>query len=113
MALAVANGQHLGALHPLNQHLHCAIGQLEHLQDRGHAAHLEHVVCGRLVLGCSLLCHQHDAAFGLHGRFQRLDALGAPNEQGNDHVREDHHIAQGQQGQVNRRAGQRDLSGHV
>jgi hypothetical protein len=71
-----------GALLALDQHLHGAVGQLEHLQDGGDAADLEHVLDLGLVLGGGLLRHQHDAAAGFHGRFQRLDALGAPTNSG-------------------------------
>ena len=86
---------------PLHQHLDRAVGQLEHLQDGGHAAHGEHVFGRGLVLGCGLLGHQHDAPLGLHGRLQRLDALGSPDKQRDDHVRKDHDIAQWQHRQVN------------
>ena len=66
------------ALLPLDQHLHGAIGELQHLQDRGDAADLEHVGDGGFVLGGSLLRHQHDAALGFHrrGRAQRYLLLG-------------------------------------
>ena len=50
-----------GALLTLDQHLDRTVGQLEHLQDGGHATHREHVVDCRLVLGGSFLGHQHDA----------------------------------------------------
>ena len=101
-----------GALLAFDQHLHGAVGQLEHLQDGRHTADLEHVVDRRLVLGGGLLRHQHDAAVGGHGGFERLDALGAAHEQRDDHVGEHHHVAQRQQRQVDGGGGQGDVSGH-
>jgi len=111
--LAFADVQDLGALQTFDQDLHGAVGQFEHLQNGGHTADLEHVVGRGLVFGGGFLRDQHDAALVVHGRFERLDALGASHEQGNDHVREHHHIAQRQEGQVDRGAGQWGLTGHV
>ena len=112
MLLAVLDAVDAGALLAFDQHLHGAVGQLEHLQDGGDAADLEHVGDRRLVLGGGFLGHQHDAALRLHGGLERLDALGPAHEQRNDHVREDHHVAQRQQRQVDRVGGQWDVSGH-
>jgi hypothetical protein len=112
MLLAFVDAVDARALLALDQHLHGAVGQLEHLQDGGDAADLEHVAHRRLVLGGGLLGHQHDAALGLHGRFQGLDALGAAHEQRDDHVGKHHHVPQRQQRQVNRGGGKRDVSGH-
>ena len=98
---------------PFDQHLDGAVGQLEHLQDGGDAAHREHVGNRRFILGCGLLGHQHDAAFGGHGGFERLDALGTPHEQGDHHVGEHHDIAQGQQRQLERVGRRGGLSGHI
>ncbi len=53
----------------------------------------------RLVLGGGLLGHQQDALAGFHGDFQGLDRLGTADEQGDDHVGEDNHVAQRQQRQ--------------
>jgi hypothetical protein len=80
-----------------DQHLHGAVGQLEHLQDGGDAADVVEVLGLGLVLGGGLLGHQHDALARLHRGLERLDGLGSPDEQRDDHVREHHHIAQGQQ----------------
>lgn len=88
------------ALLAFDQHLDRAVGQLEHLQDGGHAADVEHVGRRGFVLGGGLLGHQHDAAVALHGQLQRLDALGATHEQRDHHVGEHDHIAQRQQRQV-------------
>ena len=88
-----------GPLHAFDEDLHGAVGELQHLQDRRDAAHFEHVVGLGLVLAGGLLGHQHDLAAGFHGDFERLDRFGPPDEQRNDHVREDDDIAQGQQRQ--------------
>jgi hypothetical protein len=98
----IIDAVHAGALLAFHQHLDRTVGQLQHLQDGGDAADLEHVRNGRLVLGCGLLRHEHDPALGFHRGFQRLDALGSPDKKGDHHVREDHHVAQRQQRQVNR-----------
>jgi hypothetical protein len=87
------------ALHAFDQHLDRAVGQLEHLQDVGQATDLVHVLGHRLILGGGLLGHQQDVLAGFHRRFQRLDRLRATDEQRNHHVREYHHVAQGQQRQ--------------
>ena len=113
MQLAVFDLVDLGALLAFDQHLDGAIGQLEHLQDGGDATHAEHVLDRGLILGCGFLGHQHDAALGLHGGFQRLDALGPAHKQRDDHVGEHHHVAQRQQGQVDRGRRQGNLSGHI
>ncbi len=45
-------------------------------------------------------------AAGLHGHLERLDGFGATHEQRDHHVREDHHVAQGQQRQIHRQGRQ-------
>jgi len=112
VVFALGDAVDAGPLLPLDQDLDRTVWQLEHLQDRGHATDGKHVVGRGLIFGSRLLGNQHDPALGLHGRLQRLDALGPPHEQGNDHVRENHHIAQRQQGQVNGDRRQRGMSGH-
>ena len=88
------------ALLAFDQHLHGAVGQLQHLQDGGDAADLEHVV-GR---GSSL-----PAAFWATSMIWRpasiaassaLMRLRAADEQRDHHVGEHHHVAQRQQRQV-------------
>ena len=98
--LAIFNIVDLGALLTFNQHLDRAIWQLEQLQNGGNAAHIKHVFNYRFIFGGSFLRDQHDATLGFHGRLKRLDTLGAPHKQGYHHVREHHHIAQRQKGQV-------------
>jgi hypothetical protein len=68
------------ALRALDQHLHGAIGQLQHLQDVGHRSGAVHVLGARLVLGGGLLRHQQDALARLHRRLERLDRLRASDE---------------------------------
>ena len=106
----VENALDAGAREAFDQHLHGAIGQLQHLQDAGDAADVEHVFGFRLVLARSFLGHQHDLTSGFHCSFQSLDRLGAPNEQRNHHVGEDHHVAQRQKRQVNRFRGKNGMS---
>ncbi|MPM32282.1 hypothetical protein SDC9_78844 [bioreactor metagenome] len=112
MRFRIIDGVHLGALLALDQHLHGAVGQLEHLQDGGHAAHLEHIFDRRFILGGRLLRDEHDAAIRIHRQFQRLDALGSSHEQWNDHVREHHDIPKREQRQINGGCGQWSVSGH-
>ena len=108
----VVDGLGLGALHAFDQHLHGAVGQLQHLQDAGNAADLEHVLGFWLVLAGGLLRHQHDLAAGFHRGFQGLDGLGAADEQGDDHVREHDHVTQRQQRQCDRIGGKYGMSRH-
>ena len=91
---------HTGALAAFHQHFHRAIRQLEQLQHGGHRAQRVQIVCGGLVLGGGFLRQQQDLLVGFHGLFQRLDGLGAPDEQGDDHMRKHHHVAQWQKRQA-------------
>ena len=111
VARAVFDALDSRALRALDQHLHGAVRQLEHLQDVGHAADLVDVLGRRLVLGGVLLRHQHDALAGFHRGLERLDRLRAPDEQRNDHVRKHDHVPQRQQGQGDAFGGQ-DLGRH-
>jgi hypothetical protein len=86
------------ALHALDQHLDRAVGQLEHLQDVGDAADIVEILDRRLVLGGGLLRDQQDALAVFHGALERLDTLRATDEERDHHVREDHHVAQGNSG---------------
>jgi hypothetical protein len=89
---------HAGTLHAFHQDLDRAIGQLEHLQDIGQAADFVHVLRHRLILGRRFLGDQENALAGFHRGFKRLDRLGTPDKERDHHVREHHHVAQGQQG---------------
>ena len=96
----------------LDQHLHRAVGQLEHLQDAGDAADVVHVLGARLVLGRRLLRDQQDVLARFHRGFHRLDGLRAADEQRDHHVREHHHVAQRQQRET-RRVGRERCRGHA
>ncbi len=99
MRRAVDDALDAGALRAFDQHLDRAIGQLQHLQDVRDAADLVDVLGFGLVLRRVLLRDQHDAFAGFHRSFERLDRLRTADEQRNDHVREDDHVAQRQQRQ--------------
>jgi hypothetical protein len=88
-----------GALHALDQHLHRAVGELEHLQDGRDGADLVEVLGVRLVLGGGFLRDQDHVLALLHRGFQRLDGLGPAHEERDHHVREHHDVAQRQQRQ--------------
>ena len=100
------------ALQAFDQHLHGAVGQLQHLQDASRRSRPR--TCRRLglVLAGGLLGDQHDLAAGFHRGFERLDRLGAADEQRNHHVREDDDVAQRQQRQRDRLGGQDGMTGH-
>ena len=86
----------LGARGALDQHFDRAVGQLEQLQDTRERPGLENRVRRRIVIGGVLLRREQDERVGSHHLFQRLDRLFAPNEERNDHVREDDDVAQRQ-----------------
>jgi hypothetical protein len=103
-----------GALIALHQHLDGAVGQLQQLQHRGQRAHGEDGVGRRIVVGGIALGHQQNPLVVAHHVLERADRLLAPDEQGHDHVRKDHDIAQRQdriQRLCRRRHG-RGLFGH-
>ena len=108
----VSDVARFGALQSLDQDLHGAIGQLEHLQNARDAANAKHVFGARLVLASGLLSHQHDLAAGFHRRFERLDRFRPPDEQRDDHVREHDHVAQREQRQRDRVGRKNGVSRH-
>ena len=112
MLFAFRDASDARALLAFHQHLHRAVRQFEHLQDRGDAADLEHVAGRGLVLCRGLLRDEHDAPLGFHCRLERLDALGPAHEERDDHVGEHHHVTQRQQRQLDRVGGQGGMSGH-
>jgi len=85
------------ALAAFHQHLHGAVGELEHLQDVRNAADLVQVLGGGLVLGRRFLRDEQDALARFHGDFHRLDRLRPPDEERDHHVREHDHVPQRQQ----------------
>ena len=92
--IRVFDGVDAGALRALDQHLHGAVGQLQHLQDAGDAADFVDVFGSGIILAGGLLRHQHDALARFHRDFQRADRARTADEQRDDHVREHHHVAQ-------------------
>ena len=87
------------ALRALDQHLHRAVGQLQHLQHRRDAADVVEVLGGRVVLRGLLLRDEQDVLAGVHRHVERLDRLRASDEQRDHHVREHDDVAQRQQRQ--------------
>ena len=87
------------ALRALDQHLHRAVGQLQHLQHRGDAADVVEILGRRVVLRRLLLRDEQDVLAGIHRDVERLDRLRAPDEQRDHHVREHDDVAQRQQRQ--------------
>ena len=112
MQLAFVNALDARALLAFDQHLDGAVRQLQHLQYCGDAADIKHVGDQWVVFGSGLLGHQHDSTVGFHGCFKSLDAFWAPHKQGNDHVREHHHVAQRQQWQIEWGGRQRGMTRH-
>jgi hypothetical protein len=97
---------------PFDQHLDGAVRQLEHLQDAGDAADLEHVVRLRLVLAGRLLRDQHDLATRFHRHLEGLDRLRSTDEQRDHHVGKHDHIAQRQERQRDLLGGENGMSRH-
>ena len=91
---AVGHARDARALRAFDQHLHGAVGQLQHLQHRGDAADLVEVLRARVVLGGLLLRDEQDVLARVHRHVERLDRLGPPDEQRDDHVRKHDHVAQ-------------------
>ncbi len=98
-ARIVDEGLDAGARGALDQHLDRAVRQLEELQHARHGADAIDVVTARVVLARVLLGDEQDLLVVLHHLLERLDRLLAPDEQRNDHVREDDDVAKGQNGE--------------
>ena len=77
---AMKRDQVFRALEPFDQHLHGAVGQLQHLQDARDATDLVDVFGSRLILRGVLLCHEHDALTRLHRGFERPNRLRTTDE---------------------------------
>jgi hypothetical protein len=95
----VLDGFDASTLRAFDENLDGAVGQLEHLQDIGHAADAIEILRFRLILGGRFLGQQQDALAAFHGHFERLDRFRATDEERDDHVREDDDIAQRKQRQ--------------
>ncbi len=110
---AVFHRADLRALRALDQHLHGAVGQLQHLQDRGDRADFVEVLGRGVVLRRLLLRDEQDVLARLHGHVERLDGFGPPDEERNDHVRKDHDVAQRKQRKCGQVGGERRVGGHA
>ena len=101
------------ALRAFDQHLHGAVGQLQHLQHRGDAADRVEILGRRIVLGGRFLRDEQDVLAGVHRDVERLDGFRAPDEQRDHHVREDHDVAQREQRQRSGVGGNGRFGGHA
>src|SRR6185436_15950243 len=107
------DADHRRAVRALDQHFDRAVGQLEHLQDRGHAADGVQVLGRRIVLGGGLLRDEQYVLAGVHGHVEGLDRLGPPDEQRDHHVREYDDVPQRQERQQGHVRGRGDWGGHA
>ena len=101
MLAIIRQRRNASTLQPFDQHLHGAVRQLQHLQNRRHGSNGEKIVYTRLIRRRFFLRNQHDFFIMVHGRFEATDRFFPPYEQGYDHVRINHHIAQWQYGDFN------------
>ena len=99
-AVGILDAHDLAALDPLDHHPHVAVGQLEVLDHRRDHTHVADVVAQRIVDPGVLLGGQEDPLGGARERLLQGPhrALPADDERGH-HVREDHHVPQGDQRQ--------------
>jgi hypothetical protein len=91
--LLARDAQHPRPALAFDQHLHRAVGQAQQLDDGAEGADIEDVVVGRLVLRRLALGAEHELAILLHRLFQRVDRLGAPHEERDDHARKHDDVA--------------------
>ena len=96
-----------------DQHLHRAVGQLQHLQHRRDAADRVEILGARIVLRRGLLRDEQDVLAGVHRDVERLDRLRAPDEQRDHHVRKHDDVAQRQERQQGHVGGGGRFSGHA
>jgi hypothetical protein len=92
----VGHAHHARTMRAFDQHFYRAVGKLQHLQHRGHAPDRVEVLGDGIVLRGRLLRDEQDVLARVHRDVQRLDGFRPPDEQWNDHVREDDDIAQRQ-----------------
>jgi hypothetical protein len=100
-------------LRALDQHLHGAVRQLQHLQYRGHAADVVEILGRGVVLRCLFLGDEQDVLARIHRDVECLDRFRATDEQRDHHVREHDDVAQRKQrqrGDVGREGG---IVGHA
>ncbi len=111
VALVAGVAKDLGAADALDQHLHCAVRELEELEDRGERADIVDGLGCRLVLARVLLGGEQDLLVRTHHLFERADRLLAADEKRHDHMRENHDVAERQDREVPVAVGQSNLFG--
>jgi hypothetical protein len=82
----------------LDEHLNRAVRASQELDDAPDGPHLEDIVGRRLSRLGLLLSAEQDLFVCPHRLFHSGDALLTPYEERHDHVREDHRVAERQQG---------------
>ena len=85
-----------GTLLAFHQHLDGAIGQLQQLQDGGKGSRFVELLGTGVIVRRIALGYQHHLFLAQHGGLQGFDGLAPANEEGNDHMGENHHITQWQ-----------------
>ncbi len=88
----------LGAMQPLDQHLHGAVGQLEQLQDRRDRPDLINAIGLGVVFLRILLGHHQNMLVLAHHLFERAHGFLASHEKRHDHRGKHHDVAQRQDG---------------
>ena len=96
---------HAHPLQALHQGADAAVRQLEHPHDEGRRAHLVEILGPGVVHLHLLLRQQQDHAVLHQGRVHGADGLLAADAKGQDDVRVDHHVPQGQHRQFFRQLG--------
>ena len=84
--------ENAGPTPPFHQHLNRAVGELQHLDDLAEGADVVKVFFGGVVHLGIFLGGEKEGLVPFHRPFDRLDRLGATDEQRNHHMRKDHDI---------------------
>ena len=87
--------QNLAALHPLDQHLDVAVGQLETLNDARNGPHRVNLVRLGFVHRSIVLGGEENLLVACQGLFQGADGAVAPHHERCHHVRKNHHVPNG------------------
>ena len=87
---------------PFNQNLDRTIGQAQQLDDNPDRPDAVDLIFSRIILLGALLRNHEDLFLVLHGGLQRGDRSFPSHEQRNNHMRENHHIPEGQKGNIHR-----------
>ena len=94
--LAIGKGGDLSPGLALHQHFHCAVGQFQQLQHIGDCADAIDAVRPRFILRRILLRSQKDRFVLFHHRFERQHGFFPAHEKRDDHMRENHDVAERQ-----------------